>query len=132
MRVNAYYSCVRDRSALKQGAMPIRMIIDRTAGLIRTTASGRVTGDELVTYYHRFRSHPDFRSNLNEIFDLSDVTDAAVDAEDVRRLSGVTEEFTARGVMVRVAIVAPRDLEFGLSRMYEMLQSNSLNDVRVF
>jgi hypothetical protein len=112
--------------------MPIRMIIDRAAGLIRTTGSGRVSGDDLVTYYHRLRSHPDFRGDLNEIFDLSDVTDAAVDADDVRRLSGVTEEFTRRGVAVRVAIVAPRDLEFGLARMYEMLQSQSLNEVRVF
>ena len=112
--------------------MPIRMIIDRAAGLIRTTASGRVSGDDLVTYYHRLRAHPDFRSTLNEIFDLSEVTDAAVDAGDVRRLSEVTEEFTRRGVTVRIAIVAPRDLEFGLARMYEMLQSQSLNDVRVF
>ena len=112
--------------------MPIRMIIDKTTGVIRTTATGRVIGDDLVAYYHRLRSHPDFRSNLNEIFDLTDVTEANVDAADVRRLSGVTEEFTRRGVTVKVAIVAPRDLEFGLSRMYEMLQDQSLNDVRVF
>ncbi|HET6472896.1 MAG TPA: hypothetical protein VFG38_13705 [Pseudomonadales bacterium] len=112
--------------------MPIRMIIDKTTSLIRTTASGRVTGDDLVAYYHRLRSHPDFRSDLSEIFDLTDVTEADVGADDVRRLSSVTEEFTRRGVTVKVAIVAPRDLEFGLSRMYEMLQSQSKNDVRVF
>jgi hypothetical protein len=112
--------------------MPIRTIIDKTIGLIRTTAAGRVTGDELVAYYHRLRSHPDFRSSLNEIFDLTDVTEANVDGADVRRLSGVTEEFTVRGVAVKVAIIAPRDLEFGLARMYEMLQSRSRNDVRVF
>ena len=112
--------------------MPIRMIIDKTIGLIRTTATGRINGDELVAYYHRLRSHPDFRSNLNEIFDLSGVEDADVAAADVRRLSGVTEEFTRRGVAVKVAIIAPRDLEFGFARMYEMLQSQSMNDVRVF
>ena len=112
--------------------MPIRMIIDKATGLIRTTATGRVTGDDLVAYYHRLRSHPDFRSNLNEIFDVTDVTEANVDAADVRRLSRVTEEFTRRGVPVKVAIVAPRDLEFGFARMYEMLQNQSLNDVRVF
>ena len=112
--------------------MPIRMIIDKTSGLIRTTATGRVTGEELVAYYHRLRSHPDFRSNLNEIFDLTEVTAADVVAADVRRLSGVTEEFTRRGVTVKVAIIAPRDLEFGLARMYEMLQNQSKNDVRVF
>lgn len=112
--------------------MPIRLVIDKAAGLIRTTATGRVAGDDLLGYYRALRAHPDFRSNLNEIFDASDVEAVDVTADDVRRLSATTEEFTRRGVPVRVAIVARGDLAFGLSRMYEMLQVQSLNTVRVF
>ena len=33
---------------------------------------------------------------------------------------------------MKVAIVAPGDLEFGLSRMYEILQVNSINVLKVF
>ena len=51
---------------------------------------------------------------------------------DIRRLSAVTEEYTSLGVPVKVAIVAPGDLEFGMSRMYELLQSRSINTLRVF
>jgi hypothetical protein len=112
--------------------MPIRMVIERDIGLIRTTASGRVTGHDLVEYYRRLRAHPDFRSNLNEIFDATLVDTVDVAAEDVRALSSITEEFTKHGVPVRVAIVAPGDLEFGMSRMYEMLQVQSINVLRVF
>jgi hypothetical protein len=112
--------------------MPIRMVIERDIGLIRTTASGRVTGHDLVEYYRRLRAHPDFRSNLNEIFDAARVDTFDVTAEDVRALSSITEEFTKRGVPVRVAIVAPGDLEFGMSRMYEMLQVQSINVLKVF
>ena len=53
-------------------------------------------------------------------------------ADDVRRLSAFTEQYTSLGVPVKVAIVAPGDLEFGLSRMYEMLQVNSINLLKVF
>jgi uncharacterized protein YcaQ len=108
------------------------MVIERDTGLIRTTATGRVTGQDLVEYYRRLRAHPDFRSNLNEIFDAGQVEAVDVTAEDVRRLSGITEEFTKHGVPVRVAIIAPGDVEFGMSRMYEMLQVQSINVLKVF
>ncbi len=78
------------------------------------------------------RAHPDFRSNLNEIFDASQVDDIDVTAADIRHLSAVTQAFTSVGVSIKVAIVAPGDLEFGMSRMYEMLQSQSINALRVF
>jgi hypothetical protein len=112
--------------------MPIRTMIDKGSNLIRTTASGRVTGRDLVDYYHRLRAHPDFRGSLNEIFDATQVDTIDLTADDVRRLSSVTEEFTRRGVPVKVAIIAPGDLEFGMSRMYEMLQSQSINVLKVF
>ena len=114
------------------GLMPIRTIIDRTKGLIQTTASGRVTGVDLADYYKRLRAHPDFRRDLNEIFDATRVETIDLTADDVRRLSSATEQYTSLGVPVKVAIVAPGDLEFGLSRMYEMLQVNSINVLKVF
>ena len=112
--------------------MPIRTIIDKQNGLIQTAASGRVSGPELVDYYRRLRTHPDFKRNLNEIFDASQVEAIDVTADDVRRLSAMTEEYTRLGVPVKVAIVAPGDLEFGMSRMYEMLQIQSINTLKVF
>jgi len=112
--------------------MPIRVTIEKDKGLIQTAASGRVTGDDLIDYYGRLRRHPDFRSNLNEIFDTTLVEAIDVTADDIRRLSGVTEEFTKRGSPVKVAVVAPGDLPFGLSRMYELLQSQSMNVLKVF
>ena len=112
--------------------MPIRTIIEKENGLIQTAASGRVSGAELVEYYTRLRGHPDFKRNLNEIFDASQVEQIDVTADDVRRLSAMTEEYTRLGEPVKVAIVAPGDLEFGMSRMYEMLQVQSINTLKVF
>jgi len=112
--------------------MPIRMTIEKDNQLIKTTASGRVTGEQLIAYYRQLRSHPDFRSNLNEIFDTTQIEAMDVTADDIHRLSSVTEQFTSRGNPVKVAIIAPADLPFGLSRMYEMLQSQSINILKVF
>lgn len=112
--------------------MPIRMTIERDKGLIRTTASGCIGGTDLIEYYRRLRAHPNFRSNLNEIFDATQVEGVDVTAEDVRHLSSITEAFTKHGVPVKVAIIAPGDVEFGMSRMYEMLQVQSINVLKVF
>lgn len=112
--------------------MPIQTTIDCSKGLIQTRASGRVTGKDLIGYYKGLRAHPDFRSNLNEIFDASQVDDIDVTAADIRHLSSVTQAFTSVGVSIKVAIVAPGDLEFGMSRMYEMLQAQSINALKVF
>lgn len=113
-------------------AMPIRTIIEKQKGLIRTTATGHVTGADLIDYYKRLRAHPDFKHNLDEIFDATQVETIDLKADDVRRLSAFTEEYTSLGVPVKVAIVATGDLEFGLSRMYEMLQVRSINVLKVF
>ncbi len=112
--------------------MPIRITVDKQNALIHTHATGHVTGADLIDYYQRLRAHPDFRSNLNEIFDATEVEQIDLTADDVRKLSAFTEEYTSLGVPVRVAIVASGDLEFGMSRMYEMLQVRSINLLKVF
>ena len=94
-------------------------------------ATGHVTGADLIDYYQRLRAHPDFRRNLNEIFDATEVNDR-LGRRRRTQLSAFTEEYTSLGVPVRVAIVASGDLEFGLSRMYEMLQVRSINLLKVF
>ena len=112
--------------------MPIEFTIDPARNRIFTRARGRVQGHELVDYYRRLRAQVDFHADLDEVFDLTDASALDVTANDVRELSDVTLPFTRGGNPVNVAIVAPRDLEFGMSRMYEMLQAKSVNIVRVF
>ena len=63
-------------------AMPIRTIIEKQNGLIQTTATGHVTGADLIDYYKRLRAHPDFKRTLNEIFDATEVE---TDRPDRRR-----------------------------------------------
>jgi len=112
--------------------MPIEFSIDRARRRISTRASGRIQRGELVDYYRRLRAQPDFHANLDELFDLSEASVVDVTGEDVRELSATTLPFTREGKPVKVAIVAPRDLEFGMSRMYQMLQGQSVNLVRIF
>ena len=69
---------------------------------------------------------------LNEIFDATKVERIDMTADDVRKPSAFTEEYTSLGVPLKVAIVAAGDLEFGLSRMYELLQVRSINLLKVF
>jgi len=112
--------------------VPIRFDIDMDKRWIQTTASGRVRYADLIDYYHRLRSHPDFADDLSIIFDTTPSEGFDLDFDDVSRLSTVNEQFTQLDPPLNVAIVAPGDLAFGLSRMYETLKNASPSSVKVF
>lgn len=112
--------------------MPIDIQIDTLRQRIMTRAYGRLTGDDLRDYYRRLHVHPDYLPNMAELWDASEVNDlVGLDAGDVRDFSMFTELYTDHGTPVPVAIVAPGDVAYGLARMYEMLQTNSINRLRV-
>lgn len=112
--------------------MPITFSIDTVRRRLSTCASGAMDGDTLIDYYRRLREHADFANDLDEVFDLSAVDELTLDARDIARFSVLTEPFTRLDPPVRIAIIAPHDAAFGLSRMYEMLQTGSSNELRVF
>ena len=111
--------------------MPFRIHIDPFLRQIHTTAYGCFTGDDLREYYRTLRSHPDFRPDMDECFDLSEATEYHVSADDLRAFSLTTAPYTSQGVGVRVALLAPSDLAFGMARMYELLQTTTTNQLRV-
>ncbi len=112
--------------------MPIRFEVDTTRRRIHTRAEGVVEGADLIAYFQALRAHPDYRGDMDELFDLSGATEIRVSGADVRRFSASTEPVTSRGTPIRVAVVAPGDLEYGLSRMYELLQIESLSTIQIF
>lgn len=111
--------------------MPIKFSIYPSRRLILTEARGQPEGAELFEYYAALRSHPDFHPKFNEIVDLTHAEAINVSNADLKKFSESTARYTSLGAPVKVAIVAPGDLEFALSRMYELMQ-HSGNEIEVF
>lgn len=110
--------------------MPITFRIYPGQNIILTLGVGELVADDLFDYYARLREDDDFAPDRNEIFDVSRASAINIAPADLKRFQSTTSVFTERGNPVKVAIVAPSDLEFAMSRMYEMLQGGNI--IRVF
>jgi hypothetical protein len=112
--------------------MSIRVNVDESRELVEIVFAGRVNKSEFIElmdgYFHETSSALPLG-----LFDLSDVTIVDVAAESIRDAARRAEQYVdSRLDRGKLAIVAPRDLLFGMARMYEILRSDSAVEVRVF
>ena len=115
--------------------MPLEHRIDHRRRLVLTRATGTLTGPEIFGYQREVWSRPDV-AGYDELVDMTDVEHVAFESvERVVALASVSAGMDARSPTTRFAIVAPRDFEFALGRMYgahRELEGRSTKRVGVF
>lgn len=109
--------------------MPVTYAIDETRSLIVTTLVGSVSRDELFAYLAELAADPRGASCTKSLVDLELSTPVDGSPEWMQSISARTE--AAEGVE-KLAIVAPDDLRYGLSRAYEAYVSGRQFETRVF
>jgi len=115
--------------------MPLDHRIDHCRRVVFTRAVGTLTDDEVFAYQHGVWSRPDV-AGYDELIDMSDVERVAVPSPDrIVRLASVSAGMDVSVPSTRLAIIAPRDFEFGLGRMYgahREMDSRSTKRIAVF
>jgi hypothetical protein len=112
--------------------MPIRVNVDETRKLVEVVFEGELTGSDVADLMDRHLRDPSSALPLG-LFDLSGVTAMGISSDSVRAAARrVAEHVNSRVEEGKLAIVAPRDLLFGMARMYGILRSESPVEVRVF
>lgn len=108
--------------------MPASYQIDKPLGLIITKGQGVLTGQDIRTHRQRLLDDPNFDPSYNQIIDLRDVVKFAVVGAE---MSGIATDsiFNEKS---RRAIVAEKDVDFGMARMYEMYGEANPSQVIVF
>jgi hypothetical protein len=101
-------------------------------GLILVTSKSVLTGDEVRAFHKKLIDDPEIPPGMRELMDLRNVDLVAVDARIVTEISGIESARSARVGAARIAVVAPRPVAFGLSRMYEALSADTPKKVNVF
>jgi len=101
--------------------MSIRYEIDTARSAVLVTVEGVVTAEDYFTVDEELRRDPSFRSHFCELIDLTAADLARITSDGVRRIAAHDPD---RNANVRTAIVAPRDLEFGIARMFEVLREH--------
>ena len=91
--------------------------INMKAGLTVYTAKGTISGQEVKSAIKDFYEHGPITSNVLWDLTLAVLTD--ISSEDIRSISHVPRKSLELRKDGKTAIVAPDDLAYGLSRMYQ-------------
>jgi len=110
------------------GGMGIASVIDVERGRVTTRAEGVVTAVELRDHQRELRGDDRFEPGFDHLLDLRSVTRFELTVAEVREISRVR----VFGEGSRLAVVAPTDVGFGLSRMYEAFGELDEDRYRVF
>jgi len=111
--------------------LPVIYEINRNTNLIRTRCVGNVTFEEVVGHFAELECNPQVPKQLDVLLDLSELTsvpgaDQLVSvAEEIGRIEGKVQ-FGLCG------IIAPSDLLFGMSRMFEVFAARQFRATKVF
>ena len=113
--------------------MPYRVRLDPEAGLVEIVFEGVLGQDDVADAVRKLLFDPVYAHQPLGLFDASGVTSAdfATDLiwQTARSAETAVDPHLARG---KLAIVAPGDEAFGLSRIYQSLRERSPVEVRVF
>lgn len=113
--------------------MPLELILDPARQLAIGTARGPLTPADLRAAFLSMIDHPDFKPGMNFLLDVTDGLDRSFTRQELEaHIEFVLAYQPRRGIHYRVAIVAPRDLDFGMFRVYEGLAVQVPFEIEVF
>ena len=108
--------------------MPESYRIDKSLRVVFTKGEGVLTGRDIATRLQKLREDPDFDSSYDELIDLLNVIEFAASPAEIRSVS----EYDLFDDKSRRAIVAEKDVSFGMARMYEALRDAKPDQIEVF
>ena len=113
--------------------MEITTQINEEENLRIHRVEGPIDVDRLTEMLSALYQSPGYDPNMNALWDLRAADFTAVTSEQISSVTGLVEKFWGKEGEGKAALIVTRDLDFGLSRMYEMLLSGASPDrVMVF
>jgi len=112
--------------------MRVNTFVDKKSSVIIHTVTGEITFQEIKSSYEAVLSHPDFQEDLCVIWDIRDADASKFDSQDVIRLARYFETQLKHRAKFKVAIIVSRDLEYGLSRMYQVAAADLPAKIGIF
>lgn len=113
--------------------MPIRHQIRPDLGVALSTHEGIVSDEEFLASYRAFLDSPDYDLGFHRLVDLRRADSSSRSSDALRTIATyVKHRYTNVDVAPKTAVIAPRDLSFGLARMYQMFSELVPGDVVVF
>ena len=100
--------------------MPISIEINQDLNTIIRTVTDGLTSTDIKATFAESISHPDFKINMHVIWDLTAADPSKLSAEQLMDVVNyIKNNIDERGADYKIILVAPLDLSFGVSRMFE-------------
>lgn len=103
--------------------MPIAFKVKAKSGYFVTTYRGHISDEEHILAFKRFFTGGEWNPDMNELAIASEANSSSISHESLRDLIMFkNRHYVEHNVKhVKIAIYAPGDLAFGISRMYDMI-----------
>ncbi|MGO9087528.1 MAG: hypothetical protein ACLQBK_20105 [Candidatus Sulfotelmatobacter sp.] len=111
-----------------RSAVALVVEFDANNNVLRGTLNGRMTGTILLDLYARAKKYMASRPPCRGILDFSKVTEFEVSSAAIRQVAAAAPAFPAGYMRV---LVIPRDLIYGLARMFQILTEKTRPELRV-
>ena len=107
--------------------MPVQVSVDRSRKLVITTYSGDVRDADVARQVSQIREQAPYGPTYRAITDFTQVTQFNISSSEIRSVAdSVSPLAEARRVMV-----APSDVAYGTSRMFQSLASRTRPNITV-
>lgn len=100
--------------------MSIKTTINNETNIIVRTVSGPLSASDIKQAFNASLQEEDFQKNMHVIWDLTDAEISNIKSEDMFDvIDHILKLMDERGSDYKIAIVAPSDLAFGVSRIFK-------------
>jgi hypothetical protein len=113
--------------------VPITYHILKDARLIISVHKGEVSNQEFLASYNTYLDDPEFDLEYSRLVDLRDAASQLRSAEALREvISLIRSKYGDKTEGPKTAIVAQKDVSFGLARMFEGFSDRLPGEIRVY
>ncbi|MBD3671796.1 MAG: hypothetical protein HUJ29_13585 [Gammaproteobacteria bacterium] len=112
--------------------MSLETEIRESEGLVVHTITGELSLDEVKQATVRLFSNPAFRPDMSILVDLREGTANALSQQDLDDFVELTQAMDEKRGNGRSAILAARDVDFGIGRILQALLDGSSRSLQVF
>ena len=109
--------------------MPADYTIDKSKRMVFSKAYGNLTGQDIISHQDKLRNDPDFDPSFSQLVDCTKVTKADdLSTDNIYALA----ERNPFGAGSHRAFVAPKNLLYGMFRMFQILTDDYPDELSVF
>lgn len=98
-----------------------------------STWNGKLSDEDLLVSYRSLFDNEEYKQGYHEIADMTCGDLSEVTSNGMRALAVlISQKLGTNCPPFKTAVIAPRDVDYGMSRIYEVFSSESPENVRVF